>query len=389
MYRSFLSRATGGLFLLIFFLATQPGFSQPREQNQNRNRKSSQQDGKVQFERLDRNQDGKLTLDEIPARGKGLFKRIDANGDGIITLKEHLEFRKQRNARPPRGNQQRGPRVPQGTEVIRDLSYIENGHARQTLDVYVPAQAEEKLPLVVWIHGGGWRSGDKQRCPALFLLKEGYVVASINYRLSQDAVFPAQIQDCKAAIRYLKTHAERFHIDPRRVGVWGSSAGGHLVALVGTSGGIADLEHPESPESEFTSTVQAVCDYYGPTDFVNIEKQVTTKRPLVMPNSAESPESKLLGGAIQENIETAKAASPVSYITKDDPPFLIVHGDSDPLVPVAQSKTLQEKLTATGVDSELIIVEGGGHGPFRSPEMLEKVKLFFDKHLKNGAPRAN
>ncbi len=368
---SFLS----GSLLLLVFLFPQAGVSQPSQ------KKSLKDAGKIQFERMDRNQDGKLTLDEIPVRGKGLFRKIDSNKDGIITLKEHLEFRKQRDDQRPRGNQRRGPRLPEGTEVSQDIYYIKDGHDRQTLDVYVPAEAEGKLPLVIWIHGGGWRNGDKRSCPALYLLKEGYVVASINYRLSQDAVFPAQIQDCKAAIRYLKSHADQFHIDPNRVGVWGSSAGGHLVALVGTSGDVTDLEHPQSPKSEFTSTVQAVCDYYGPTDFVNMDKHATIKRP-VMPDSAESPESKLLGGPIQENLEKAKAASPITYVTKNDPPFLIVHGDSDPLVPVSQSKVLQEKLTTTGVESELVIIEGGGHGPFKSSEMQEKVKHFFDKHLK-------
>ena len=213
------------------------------------------------------------------------------------------------------------------------------------------------------------------------MLKEGYVVASLNYRLSQDAIFPAQIQDCKAAIRYLKSHADQFHIDPHKVGVWGSSAGGHLVALVGTSGGIAELEHPQSPKTEFTSTVQAVCDYYGPTDFTKMNQQATIKGRIDH-DSAKSPESKLIGGAIQQNIEKSKAASPITYVTKDDPPFLIVHGDHDPLVPVDQSKTFQQKLKETGLESELVIVKGGGHGPFKSPEMLEKVKHFFDKHLK-------
>jgi len=380
MRNYFIFALIGGLYLSLFFLSSQSAFPQPPT------KKPPVQDGKIQFERLDRNQDGKLTLDEIPVRGKGLFKRIDANGDGMITLNEHLQFRKQRFAQQrfaqqPRGNKQRGPRLSEGTEVTRDVAYIKNGHERQKLDVYVPANAEVKLPLIVWIHGGGWRNGDKRSCPALYLLDKGYIVASINYRLSQDAVFPAQIQDCKAAIRYLKSHADQFHIDPNKVGVWGSSAGGHLVALVGTSGGVAKLEYPQSSKSEFTSTVQAVCDYYGPTDFTKMNQQATIKGPIDH-DSADSPESKLIGGAIQENIEKAKAASPITYVTKDDPPFLIVHGDHDPLVPVDQSKAFQKKLKETGVESELVIVKGGGHGPFKSPEMLEKVKRFFDKRLK-------
>lgn len=372
---------SGSFFLLACFLQPQTGFSQPPKDPRQKGDQRPEQSGRAQFERMDRNQDGKLTLDEIPARGKGIFRKIDSNGDGVITLDEHLRFRTQRAGQQPRGNRQAGPRLAEGTEVSRDIYYIKEGHDRQTLDVYVPADADGKLPLVVWIHGGGWKNGDKRRCPALYLLNQGYVVASINYRLSQDAIFPAQIHDCKAAIRYLKSHAEQFHIDPDKVGVWGSSAGGHLVALVGTSGNVADLEHPQSPKNEFTSTVQAVCDYYGPTDFMKMNQQATIKGPIDH-DSANSPESKLLGGPVQQNQEKAKAASPVTYVSKDDPPFLIVHGDRDPLVPVSQSKILQEKLTSTQVESELVIVEGGGHGPFKSPEMLEKVKHFFDKHLK-------
>ncbi len=365
-----------GSFLSIVFLSTQTGVSQPQKGQ------PLEQRGKLLFDRLDRNQDGKLTPDEIPARGKGLFKQIDSDGDGVVTLEEHLQFHKKRFAQQPRRGRQRGPQVPEGTEVFRDIEYIKGGHERQKLDVYVPAEAKEKMPLVVWIHGGGWRNGDKRRCPALYLLDKGYVVASVNYRLSQDAIFPAQIQDCKAAIRYLKSHASRFHIDPTKVGAWGSSAGGHLVALLGTSGDVAEFEHPQAPQTELTSRVQAVCDYYGPTDFAKMSQQTTIEGPFDH-DSADSPESKLIGGAIQENIKKANAASPITYVSKDDPPFLIVHGDSDPLVPVDQSKTFQQKLEETGVDSELVIVKGGGHGPFKSREMLEKVKHFFDRHLKN------
>jgi len=132
--------------------------------------------------------------------------------------------------------------LPEAVRVERNLEYVPGGHERNKLDLYLPAMAEKPLPVVVWIHGGAWRAGSKEGCPAVGLVSRGYAVASINYRLSQHAVFPAQIEDCKAAIRFLRAAAKQYKLDPDHVGVWGASAGGHLVALLGTSGGVKDLE---------------------------------------------------------------------------------------------------------------------------------------------------
>lgn len=120
------------------------------------------------------------------------------------------------------------PGVPEGVQVLRDLTYVEGGHERNRLDLYLPEKAEGRPPLVVWIHGGAWQAGSKEDCAAVRLTAKGYAVASINYRLSQHAVFPAQIEDCKAAIRWLRANAAKYHLDPDHIGVWGSSAGGHL-----------------------------------------------------------------------------------------------------------------------------------------------------------------
>jgi acetyl esterase/lipase len=133
-------------------------------------------------------------------------------------------------------------RVPEGVEAARDIEYARPDGTPLLLDLYVPKDARNPLPLVVWIHGGAWRAGSKDRCPAIRVTKRGYVVASVNYRLSQQAIFPAQIEDCKAAIRWLRANAAKYHVDSERIGVWGSSAGGHLVALLGTSGNVEDLE---------------------------------------------------------------------------------------------------------------------------------------------------
>jgi len=270
-----------------------------------------------------------------------------------------------------------GPRIPAGVKIERDIEYVPSGGKSRSLDIYVPEKAEGKLPLIVWIHGGAWKGGDKGNCPAMRFLSKGYVVASINYRLSQEAVFPAQIEDCKAAIRWLRANADKYHIDPNCIGVWGSSAGGHLVALLGTSGDVKELEGKEG-NLDRSSRVQAVCDFFGPTDFTKMSAFPTKMEH----DAANSPESQLIGGPIQENKDKAARADPITYVTKDDPPFLIMHGDKDPLVPHNQSELLHEALKKAGVDVTFHTVPGAGHG-FGGREVDEKVNAFFDRVLKN------
>ncbi|HKB42657.1 MAG TPA: alpha/beta hydrolase, partial [Gemmataceae bacterium] len=156
-------------------------------------------------------------------------------------------------AQPPRSS------IPAGTKVERNLEYVKGGHERNKLDLYIPEKADAPLPVVVWIHGGGWRAGSKDRCPITWLAGKGYLVASINYRLLQHGEFPAQIEDCKAAIRWLRANAKKYNLDPDRIGVMGASAGGHLVALLGTSGHVKDLEG-KGGNAEQSSRVQAVVD---------------------------------------------------------------------------------------------------------------------------------
>lgn len=285
----------------------------------------------------------------------------------------------------PAFGQERGawvqrPRWPEGTQVYKDLEYVLGGHERQKLDIYVPPAAEGAMPLIVWVHGGAWQAGSKDGCPALRFLAEGYVVASINYRLSQHAIFPAQIIDCKAAIRYLRANAAKYHIDPERIGVWGASAGGHLVALLGTTGDVTKFD--EGPNLEQPSRVQAVCDFFGPTDFLKIG-DFGSKMDHYLANS---PASRLIGGPVKENDKAVQNANPITYVSKDDPPFLIVHGDADPLVPHNQSELLQAALEAAGVKSRLHIVKGGGHG-FNDPEVNTMVERFFARTLKGERAR--
>jgi acetyl esterase/lipase len=240
------------------------------------------------------------------------------------------------------------PGVPSGVKALRDIEYDRVGEKKLLLDLYLPEEKPDKaLPVIVWIHGGAWLAGDKKNCPAVGLATRGYAVASINYRLSQKAVFPAQIHDCKSAIRWVRANAAKYGMDADRIGVWGRSAGGHLVALLGTSGEVDELEG-EGGNLEQSSRVQAVCDFFGPTNFLSAQ------------------------------------ASPVTHVSKDDPPFLIMHGDRDRVVPLEQSKILHEALKKAGVESTFHVVEGAGHG-FGGRGIMEMVQAFFNKHLKDSA----
>jgi len=286
--------------------------------------------------------------------------------------------------RQPKAKGEAAPpaRVPDGVKAHRDLAYVSGGHARQKLDLYVPEKAGVPLPLIIWIHGGGWAAGSKDGCPTLRqgFIKRGYALASIGYRLSGDAIFPAQIEDCKAAIRWLRAHAKQYNLNPDRFGVWGSSAGGHLVALLGTSGGVRDFDvgaHLDVP-----SRVQAVCDYFGPTDLLQMDAQKAPNAPFKH-DSANSPESRLVGGPVQENKAKATRANPITHVTPDDPPFLIVHGNADPLVPIQQSQLLFEALKKAGVSVRFHTIKNAGHGQgFSGRHIDEMVNSFFDRYLK-------
>lgn len=258
-------------------------------------------------------------------------------------------------------------------QVHRDLEYVKDGHERQKLDIFLPPKAEGPLPLIVMIHGGGWQSGSKEQAPAEAFARRGYVVARINYRLSQDAIFPAQIEDCKAALRWLRAHAKTYQIDPNHVAVWGSSAGGHLAALLGTSAHVKQLEG-KGGNLDQLSCVQAVIDWFGPTDFLHLEGDF---------RHAHTAVGKLLGGAIDDRKERAALASPITHVTKDAAPFLILHGDKDPVVPFHQSEILADALKKAGVEVTLRKIEGGKHGgpEFNSAENVKLTLAFLEKHL--------
>lgn len=271
------------------------------------------------------------------------------------------------------------PQPPAGVTAHRDLAYVTNGHERQKLDLYLPEHGEN-LPLLIWIHGGAFRMGSKEGNRADSLpfdyLAQGYALASINYRLSQHAIFPAQIEDCKAAVRWLRAHAAQYWLNPDCFLAWGPSAGGHLVTMLGTAGHVTEFDVGEN--LHVSSRVQAVVDYFGPTDFLQMDTQRLPDGQIH--DAADSPESELVGGPIQENKEKTARANPITYVTNDAPPFLVVHGDQDPLVPYGQSMILVEALQKAGVEVTFYTVEGAGHGRFTDPKVPELTKAFLAKH---------
>lgn len=275
--------------------------------------------------------------------------------------------------------------LPQGFKAEYNVSYVENGDESQVLDIYYPEDVSESRPLLIWIHGGGWRGGSKNGVPWIHQLQRGYVVASVEYRFSQKAIFPAQIHDCLSAIRYLRKNAAKYGIDRKKVGVGGSSAGGHLSALVGTSGGQGVFK-PAGDNADVYDGVQAVCDIFGPTDFWTVidqaEKDPNVKN--IFKWNEGDPYSDLIGGGLGKDRERCDAVSPVHYVSKKTPPFLILHGDHDTLVPYAQSVELEEKLKAVGVEVLLQKISGAGHGGavFNHAEIRKLTNSFFDKHLK-------
>jgi acetyl esterase/lipase len=260
----------------------------------------------------------------------------------------------------------------------------------QQLDLYLPNTGVGPFPVIVSLHGGGFMVGDKadgQLNPMLEGVRRGYAVASVNYRMSGDASFPAAVQDVKAAIRYLRAHADQYNLDPRRFAAWGGSAGGNLAAILGTSDGATLFEDPSLGNMDQSSAVQCVVDWFGPIDFLAMDRQFQASgNGLANHNDADSPESRYLGKILPQAIDAAWAANPARYISPKTPPFLIQHGDIDQNVPTQQSIDFANLLTKTiGADKvHLTIIKGARHGgpQFETPENLEQVYSFLNMSLK-------
>ncbi len=271
------------------------------------------------------------------------------------------------------------------------------GSARSLhLDLWLPQGAADETPLVLWIHGGGWSGGSHDNPPIALprLLNEGFAVASVEYRLSGEAIAPAQIHDVKGAVRFLRANAADYNLDADAFAAWGSSAGGHLTALLATSSGVAAAEGDVGGNLEYSSSIQAAVDYYGPTDLLQMSADVRTPPGSGIDHDApNSPESRLIGfdgpgegiGVLRDNLfnpatpfpekaSLVRLMNPIEHVTADDAPIFIAHGDQDSSVPILQSVRLDQALRIAGVEHEFHRVVGEGHGgPLFHPYTLAAI----------------
>ena len=273
------------------------------------------------------------------------------------------------------------PRLAKTVREVLDVPYAATANPRQRLDLILPAKpASKALPVIVYIHGGAWRQGDKRIGRKLlthFVESGKHVGVSVGYRLSPEAQWPAQIHDCKAAIRWIRANAKSYGIDPKKIAVWGTSAGGHLVSMLGVSGGVEDLEGSLGKHTKESSRVTCVANYFGPSDLLTMGDFPSS----IDHNAPDSPESQLIGKPIQEAKEKSRNASPLTHVTADAPPFLHVHGDQDKLVPFNPSQVLDAALDKADVPSHLITMKNKGHGRFNNPNLDALLQRFFGLHL--------
>jgi acetyl esterase/lipase len=267
-----------------------------------------------------------------------------------------------------------------------DLNYAGDDKEYHMLDIYLPEIVKSSYPAVVVVYGSGFMSNNlkQQGFKTLGgpLLKSGFAVIAVNHRSSQDSVFPAQINDIKAAVRFVRAKGKDYNIDTSFIGITGYSSGGHLSSFTGTSASVkkitigtvtANIEGIVGNYTKYSSSVDAVVDWYGPTTFQIMDSCGSQMNH----NAADSPESLLIGGPIQENDDKCALADPIKYVDPADPPFLILHGDADPLVPYCQSQKLFEALQRSKVSSRFVLVPGAGHGPGMHTEKYFKMMTDF------------
>ena len=280
-------------------------------------------------------------------------------------------------AQPPSA-QKIQERLPKGTTIHGNIPYNNDTLKKHLLDIYIPPNATGKSPLLVFIHGGGWISNDKYADMGYMpntisaILNNGIAIASIDYRFAMDAVFPEIIRDCNQAVSFLYDNADTYNLDNTKIALMGFSAGGHLAALMGTSqnNAVKNL-YFDGAYRQFDYL--AVVDFYGPTDLVLLPGNEDEK----------SPEAILIGAAPLHRPDLAKAASPITYIDENDPPFLIFHGEKDNIVSNKQSKLFHAWLTHHGVNNELTIVKDAPHfgTMYDVEEIRTKVIDFLSRHL--------
>lgn len=264
----------------------------------------------------------------------------------------------------------------EGLTFTEGVVYTVNNGREYRMDIVYPADAQGALPTVIWVHGGGWSDENLTRkyLPSrelAELAKKGYVTASIDYRLCQVAPFPAQIIDCKAAVRFLRANAELYHVDVAHIGAWGESAGGHLVELMAYSD---DAEFVDEHNSGYSSRIQAVVPWYAPADLRKPRKS-GEEMPQLYRNLFGSDD-------VEECHRMAEIASPVTYTGRKNPPTLLMHGDVDRLVSLEESKVMEQALREAGNEVSLVIAPGQGHGFFDGDEYYQEIYRFFEKTLK-------
>ncbi len=275
-----------------------------------------------------------------------------------------------------------------------DIVYAERDQEPQLLDLYLPQGQTDPAPLVVWVHGGAWRAGSKARVPITQLLERGLAIASVDYRLSGVAPFPAQAHDINDAIDYLYRHADELGLDPKRFAIAGSSAGGHLAALVGVSHGVAALSAPTpqelatnsklpkrtSPDPK-TPQLKAIVSFFGASNLQTILQQSTPHGLSVRVPALQL----LLRGQPDQNPKLAQLASPVSHVDSNDPPLLLLHGDQDPQMPINQSHELEGAYRKAGCPVQFDVVHGGAHGgkKFFTETQLNRVAKFINAAFAN------
>ncbi len=263
-------------------------------------------------------------------------------------------------------------------KMQHDLTYAKVGERLLKLDLYGSNNSNEK-PLIVWVHGGAWRAGNKSSMPLKSLVKDGFSIASVDYRLTPEARFPANVHDIKAAIRYLRANGEQLAINAKTIIIAGASAGGHLAALVGVTNGHASLEGELGEHLNASSEVQAIVSFYGASNLTSILSQSTPHGLGVRIPALQL----LLGAQPEDAVELAKLASPVFHVESSDPPLLLIHGDQDPQMPINQSHELVGVYEQAGASVSLEVIHGAAHGGslFYDGVRMSLVKSFLQKHL--------
>lgn len=264
------------------------------------------------------------------------------------------------------------------TEAFSDVVYASVEDTELALDIYLPADADNP-PLLVWVHGGAWRAGSKESGVPLQFVEQGFALASLDFRPSTEARFPAMVHDIKAAIRFLRANSDNYGYTAENIAIAGASSGGHLAALVGVTNGHAELEGNAGGHSETASDVQAAISYFGASNLTTILDQSTPFGLRVREPALEL----LLGAGPDEAVELAELASPVYHVDATDPPLLLFHGDQDPQMPINQSHELEGAYKALGLDVHLEVVHGAAHGgeAFYAPRHLERAVAFLRRTI--------